>query len=103
MFINNPVIRGAIFHCHHLTYKSYIQFVFIVSRVSRVCTVVQHTVVRAIAVSYGRPRNLTLARSKALGPIGIKFCTVDYVGETSGCAKKHNNRLHGAPPYIREI
>ena len=59
----------------------------------------QHTVVRAVAVSYGRPPTLTLARSETPEPIDIKFCMFDYVGEVSGCAKNHNNRLHvGAAP-----
>ena len=68
-----------------------------------VCTLVQHTVVRAVAVSCGRPPTLTITRSETPEPIDIKFCKFDFVDETSGCAKIHNNRLHGGDPHIREI
>ena len=69
---------------------------------SRECTLVQHTVVRATAVSYGRPPILTTSKSETLEPIEKKFCTIDYVGNISGCTKNHNNQLHrDAPTHTR--
>ena len=72
--------------------------------VSLVCTLVQHTVIRAIAVSYGRPPTLTLSESETTEPIDTNFGTIDNVGDISGCAKNHNNRLNrGAPIRTRNI
>ena len=64
---------------------------------SPVCTIVQYTAVKAIAVSYGRPPTLTLSNSETLEPIDTKFCTLDYVGDISGCAKNRTIGCTAAP------
>ena len=40
---------------------------------------------------------LTLSKSETLKPIDTKFCTVNYIGDISGCARKYNSRFMGAP------
>ena len=63
----------------------------------------ENFLVRAISVYYGRTQILSLSKSESHEPIDTKVCSIDYVGEMSGCAKNYFNRLHGAPPHIGEI
>ena len=47
----------------------------------------------------------TFGKYETLKPIDMKPCTIDYViGEISGCAKHHDNRLHGgALTHMRNV
>ena len=47
--------------------------------------------VRVTAVSYGKHQSMTLSKSETLEPIDIKFSTIDYVADISGCAENYKS------------
>jgi hypothetical protein len=58
------------------------------------------TVLRTTSLSYGNMPFSGTHPTKTPWPIVLKFCTVDYVGETTKHAKNGYNRLaRGASPY----
>jgi hypothetical protein len=63
-------------------------------------TLALSTVLRTTSLSYGNMPFSGTHRTKTPWPIVLKFCTVDYVGETTKPAKSGYNRMdRGGSPY----
>ena len=59
------------------------------------------TVLRTTSLSYGNMRFSGSRPAETPQPIKMKFCTTDYVGELTRCAKNYLNRLAGGGPTDR--
>ena len=59
------------------------------------------TVLRTITLSYGNTRFSGTRPAEIPQPIKMKFCTIDYVGELTRCAKNGLNWLPGGGPTDR--
>ena len=70
-------------------------------RVSRASAAALSTVLRTTTLSYGNMRFSGIRPAETPQPIKMKFCTIDYVGELTRCAKNGWNRLAGGGPTDR--
>ena len=68
---------------------------------SRVSAAALSTVLRTTTLSYGNMRFSGIRPAETPKPIKMKFCTIDYVGEFTRCAKTGWNRLAGGGPTDR--
>ena len=68
---------------------------------SRASAAALSTVLRTTTLSYGNMRFSGTCPAETPQPIKMKFCTIDYVGELTRCAKNGWNRLAGGGPTDR--
>ena len=68
---------------------------------SRASAAALSTVLRTTTLSYGNMRFSAIRPAETPQPIKMKFCTIDYVGELTRCAKNGCNRLAGGGPTDR--
>ena len=68
---------------------------------SRASAAALSTVLRTTTLSYGNMRFSAIRPAETPQPIKMKFCTIDYVGELTRCAKNDCNRLAGGGPTDR--
>ena len=68
---------------------------------SRASAAALSTVLRTTTLSCGNMRFSGIRPAEIPQPIKMKFCTIDYVGELTGCAKSDCNRLAGGGPTDR--
>ena len=69
--------------------------------ISRASTEALSTVLRTTTLSYGNTRFSGACPAETPQPMKMKFCTIDYVGEVTRCAKNGCNRLAGGGPTDR--
>jgi hypothetical protein len=65
---------------------------------SRASAAALSTVLRTTTLSYANMPFSGACPAETPQPINMKFCTIDYVGEVTRCAKNRCNRLAGGGP-----
>ena len=76
--------------------------IILLSLLSRASAAALSTVLRtSTTLSYGNMRIAGTRPAETLQPIKMKFCTINYVGELTRCAKNGWNRLAGSGPTDR--